>query len=172
MNRRGWLLLLLLLLPMQVKAAGVGSIRLRLKDDSLPVPGGTITLYEITQWGCGGDWSGSELAAYAAEYQIPGISREVDPMGEVLFEDLEAGTYLLVQTVPPEGYYPMEPFTVGLPLTIHGETTADIIAEPKMKRRPPNQQLPQTGQLYWPVWLTGGIGIVLMTVGIGLRRKE
>lgn len=172
MNRRLWLLLILLVLPLQVTAKGTSSIVLTMKNDAVPVRGGTVTLYEITQWGCDPTWDAAELAEYAEENQIPGITKEIDSDGKTIFDDLNAGQYLLVQKVPPEGYFPMQPFLVGLPMTINGETITDIPAEPKIERIPGDERLPQTGQLHWPAWIMSGTGILLVAAGIGLQRKE
>ncbi len=67
-----------------------------------------------------GKWS--SLARTLAEY-ISGYEEEgygyTKPIGEdgvVYFDGLPVGLYLLTQTTPADGYYPVNPFLVSLPL--------------------------------------------------------
>jgi len=135
------------------------------------VMGGTVTLYDITQWGSLHDWDASALAEYVAEKQVVGITKNTDREGTVLFSDLAEGQYLLVQQEAAEGYYPMQPFILTIPLVMNGETLLDIVAEPKLERIP-QDSLPQTGQLQWPVWMMGGLGILFAGAGLLIWKKE
>lgn len=173
MNRRFWITLLIVLLavPLRTHATQMGSIRLIMKHNGNTVSGGTVTLYEITQWGCDSDWDAKRMAEHAKDNRIPGFTKQIGQEGIALFPNLGMGQYLLVQWEASEGYLPMEPFVVAIPLMIDGEGSLDILAEPKL--RPLSQEkLPQTGQLQWPAWLMGGMGILLAGAGIIIYRKE
>lgn len=44
--------------------------------------------------------------------------------------------------------------------------------EPTTAPHPPEPSLPQTGQLWWPVFVMGGGGFILIIVGIRINRKN
>ena len=140
------LLVLLLLLAGTAHAAGItGSIRL-----TLPA-GGTVTLYRVAAAESGellpvadfAPFGGSfsdlptpelarELAQFAQDQGIPGVTQAIGPEKTVVFGDLEPGLYLLVQHTPSPGYDPMEPFLVTIPMEIGDTVCYDIDAAPKV----------------------------------------
>ena len=174
MHRRIWLglMIVLLVVPVQVRAGQTGSIHLTLKHDGNLLPGGSVTLYNVTHWKTENDSDAEFLAAYANEYGNQGITKEVDACGCVSFKGLETGKYLLVQTLSTEGYHPMKPFVTELPVVINGNYIYHVTAEPKMELFKPQENLPQTGQLVWPAWAMGPLGLLLIGFGLLWRKQE
>lgn len=103
--------------------------------------------------------------------------------GKIVFENLPTGLYLLMQTTPAQGYYVINPFLVTIPITVDGEYRYDVEASSKMALEPeetttpppptwPGSDIPQTGQLKWPVPVLAAAGLALLSLGMVLRRKE
>ena len=103
--------------------------------------------------------------------------------GKIVFRDLPTGLYLLMQTTPAKGYYVINPFLVTIPITADGEYRYDVEASSKMALEPeetttpppptwPGSNIPQTGQLKWPVPVLAAAGLALLSLGMVLRRKE
>lgn len=77
----------------------------------------------------------SHFAAYAAQYNIAGRTESGNP---VIFDNLTLGLYLIVQVGMVEGYYPIAPFIVSIPM-VNAEGTDldyDVSADPKVKTHP------------------------------------
>lgn len=187
------LLAVLIFVPLSARGAEEsGSLRIRMQYEDRNVSGGVITLYSVGRWThegfsfagpfakCGLDVedlqpeTAAALAAFASEREIPGQSQAVSNSGTVLFADLEEGLYLAVQTGVAPGYLPMNPFLIRIPQEINGSKIYHIEARPKLtpEDSPKDPQLPQTGQLKWPVpvLLTGGAAL-LMVACFGGRKK-
>lgn len=124
-----------------------------------------------------------DLADYALAMGIEGETCAIDENGYACFEKLEYGLYLMVQEEAAEGYVPVTPFLVTVP----GEDgKADVDASPKLSVKPaptestpptepatttpPEGNLPQTGQLNWPVPVLAVAGILLFMFGWYLSR--
>lgn len=209
-----------------------GSISVTVKDSrtSLPVAGGEITLYEVATVeststgyayvytddfdGCGYSFSHIEddvaglaksYAAYVTKQDIAGTPQEVDENGEVHFNDLSAGLYLVVQTERSGAYTVLDPFIVTIPMISDNAYVYDVDATPKtgtvMQPLPPGtndqpspspdvpsssptpsptpnipnvpgtSELPQTGQLWWPVPVLASLGTALILIG-WIQRKN
>ncbi|MBQ4447879.1 MAG: Cna B-type domain-containing protein [Clostridia bacterium] len=140
-----------------------GSITVNLldsADDHKPIPGATFRLYHVADIaeginlafvyteafeGCPAsldDVNAPGLADAVLEYaeanSIPYITGVTDENGSVTFADLELGLYLIAQEGEVEGYYPIAPFLVSVPMT-NPEGTAwvyDIDASPKAEAAP------------------------------------
>lgn len=159
-------ILILITLPVTVFAQGNrGYIRLQMVYDGRAVSGGTVTLYDVSDSPEG--FGVQELMEYVEKHNILGCEKQVDGSGFVLFEDLPAGVYLLVQHQAPQGFYPINPFFVRLSMVADGTLVDCVDAAPKLE---PEKKLPQTGQLIWPSWILIGAGVLL--VGLGLLRRE
>lgn len=78
------------------------------------------------------------LAAYAKEHKLSGEASAVPVDGKVVFGDLKPGLFLVVQTIPSEGYYPAKSFLVSAP--VKDEETQqwiyDVDATPKTEIKP------------------------------------
>ncbi len=81
------------------------------------------------------------LSAWVLEKKLSGTQCPAGPDGTVRFDGLVPGMYLIVQTEASEGYYPISPFAVTLPLNSGGEWVYDIDAGPKMQ---PLIRIPET----------------------------
>ncbi len=121
-----------------------------------------------------------KLAEVVSANKLTPRKKDISKGGVVKFSDLEMGLYLFVQTNSVDGYVSINPFLVTMPVrNSDGTLTYDIEATPKagiLKEvipPPTPEKLPYTGQLWWPVWLLGGVGIILVTVGyLGKINEE
>lgn len=125
-----------------------------------------------------------KLADYAKEeWKIESIA--VGKSGTVKFSDLAVGLYLVVQSKETEGFVSIDPFLVSVPRHLDGKYVYDIDGTSKMDRikkvteptKPPrpSDELPQTGQLNWPVPMLTSGGLLLFALGWYLRfgkKKE
>lgn len=178
-----------------------GSVRVQMKTDSTPVPGGSLTLYRVgaivqTDTGFGfvpiGEFEGypgtledlgkttaAELAKYAASNGISGEGKTIDETGTAVFDPLEPGLYLLTQPKSGDGYLPADPFLVTLPMAQDGHYVYQVDASPKVTLHPAPTQptqpgdptLPQTGQLNWPIPVLVAAGASCLIAGVILGRK-
>lgn len=107
--------------------------------------------------------------------------------GQAVFHDLEHGLYVVWQLKgdASTGYEPINPFLISVPRFVEGEYVLDVEAEPKVALEtvppttappppPKDPQLPQSGQLNWPVPVLAISGAVLLMVGFVLvsRKRE
>lgn len=100
--------------------------------------------------------------------------------GEAYFGNLPVGLYIIKQTKSQKGYDAIDPFVVTVPLlNADGTLTYDVDAQPKAgiatkektKDTPKkDKKLPQTGQLWWPVWILLAAGSICLTAGIIRKR--
>lgn len=213
------ILSLLFTLPARVHAAEVpdldqrGSITVSVHLGDKAVSGGTMTLYRVgdvvendgdysfvptedfAEWGdTFSDIESPEVAKSLAEYEhkISGKTKEIDAEGQVKFEDLEPGLYLVVQDEAAEGYSKANPFLVSLPYwdeengvyvyDVDGRTKAELIREVEKESSKGGStsgsgssghssgKLPQTGQLWWPVPMLIFVGLLCIVVGLIRRR--
>ena len=109
--------------------------------------------------------------------------------GRALFTDLPIGLYLIVQESAAYGYSYLEPFLVSVPYMLDGQYQYHVTAaaksslekEPEPTEPPPptvpdGPNLPQTGQLNWPIPLMAVAGFGLFVVGwvllFGKKREK
>jgi len=162
------LLLLLLVIPVPGNAEDcLGYIRLNMSYDGNAASGGTVTLYDVSDSPEGVD--PLEMLVYVKELGIPGTEKQVDGAGQVTFDGLPEGLYLLVQQKAAPGYYPVRPFLVRLTKTVFGDQVGSTEAFPKLE---PEQKLPQTGQVVWPAWVLVGLGATVAGVGLLSRKRS
>ena len=133
------------------------------------------------------------LADIAEEKNLPGAVEPINNAGRVKFGDLELGLYLVVQEEPAPGFKKINPFLVSVPRNDDGRYIYDVDTAPKNlpgpeeePTNPPTEpteppppgdpELPQTGQLNWPVPMLAVLGMLLVTAGFALcateKRKE
>ncbi len=161
--------------------------------DDEPITGGTLTLYRIGSY----IWLDSryliqiedefkqkdyynylypenldadkarEYMELAMERGIGGNTRVIGEDGEVGFDDLSQGLYLLVQKEAPDGYRPVNPFFVTLPLydSATGYYLCDVDASPKMQKLEPIVELtPLEPAMVKPAELTPAIASLIDAV--------
>ena len=105
--------------------------------------------------------------------------------GKATFSGLGVGLYLIVQNKAADGYSPLNPFLVSVPYMEDGQYRYHVTAsvkseldrEPKPGTTPPTKpppDLPQTGQLNWPVPVLAAAGMAMLLLGAWLRsgRKK
>ncbi|MBQ4129166.1 MAG: hypothetical protein IJD68_05290 [Ruminococcus sp.] len=105
--------------------------------------------------------------------------------GKAIFSNLETGIYVVCQRLGEEtkGYAAINPFLISLPQWQNDTYVYDITAAPKVPLVPSSteptestkptqpddtQDLPQTGQLNWPVPLMAVLGLAIFSIGWGL----
>ena len=75
----------------------------------------------------------ASLAEFAADRMLSGDEKQISADGSAVFSDLEPGLYLIVQTIPAQGYYLVTPSLVPLPIYDGEEYIYDIDATPKLE---------------------------------------
>lgn len=121
-----------------------------------------------------------KVDAFVKLHKIPAYTSADNQDGKVVFSNLELGLYLIVQTTGSEGYEPLNSFLVTVPMQEDGQYVYEVNAEGKFQlaqtpaptspSKPPKPNLPQTGQLNWPVPVLAAAGIGLLILGLALRR--
>lgn len=162
-----------LLLCLSVRAAGngEGSLTVTLMDGKGIVADGSLTLYKLED-----DTEGTAraLAEYVKQSNLPGQTQTIGESGIVLFDGLQRGVYLVVQKECATGYEAILPFLVRIPMEIDGQLLYHVQAYPKVAEtsKPDAPQLPQTGQLRWPVPVLAVLGMGLFGLGLRNRKKR
>ena len=113
---------------------------------------------------------------------VTDLPKKVGEDGNATFSNLTFGLYLVVQKTAASGYEKTAPFLVSVPYLYADEYQYDVTSQPKtdLEREvkptaPPSSggwnQLPQTGQLWWPVPVLACAGLGCIAVGL-FRRWE
>ncbi len=172
-----------------------GSITVKMEYKGKPVTGGILTAYYVgsIQENDGdysfvktrdmaafpGDYTSvdspslaADIAAFVKKNDLPGCAQAKNRNGKAVFADLELGLYLIVQTRASQGFEPISPFLVSVPMNQDGRYVYDVTAEEKFQlyqepkpTQPIKPQLPQTGQLNWPVPVLAVLGLLLFSTG-------
>lgn len=105
-----------------------------------------------------------------------------DNTGTVLFKNLPMGLYLVVQTEAASKHEAIDSFLITIPQKDGDEYVYDVDAAPKTgtadtvpttsPTRPHHGGLPQTGQLWWPVYLLAAAGASLFLFGLYRRKRS
>ena len=121
------------------------------------------------------------IAALLEQVELDMVTASIEN-GEARFENLLPGVYLVRQENPTEGYSPLQPFLVSLPqwredhyvydLTLESkvapETEPTETTEPTDPTETTEPEIPQTGQLNWPIPLLCVSGFGLFVLGFYL----
>jgi LPXTG-motif cell wall-anchored protein len=165
----------------------LGSISIAMTHQGEPVPGGTLTLYQVADVVSNdGDYLfrytadfaectipvtelssadlPRELAGIAQTRKLQGATLTVDVNGKVKFSDLQIGLYLLVQTERMDGFYPILPILLQIPQ--EGVWDQHLHRQPA----PVVTEIPKTGQS--PAPFLGVLGMVLSSAGLLLCREK
>ena len=90
--------------------------------------------------------------------------------GKASFKGLKPGLYLVMQSKKSQKDVTINPFLISIP---DAEGHFQLTAAPKVgvnvPSTPPPPDIPQTGQLWWPVYLMAGAGILVLALGISRR---
>ena len=125
------------------------------------------------------DGAQSERLLAAAQNAMPnGYMATPIADGKARFENLDAGLYLVWQDKAGacEGYDPIHPFLISVPRLQDGAYTMHVVADPKVPLHteptpppppppPPPPDIPQTGQMNWPIPVMAVAGTVLLVIG-------
>lgn len=179
-----------------------GTIHAGMTCDGEAVPGGTLTLYRVGdvvvdngyRFELNDRFAGSGvplddvesadtaevLAAYAEDDGIEGVTQDIDGAGDVSFADVEAGLYLIVQHEPAEGYEPVNPFLVSMPMRSGDTYLYDVDASPKMEleqaptyEKPGTpSEVPQSGSAVAPVAIVVAVLVVCGVALLVIRRRR
>ena len=126
-----------------------------------------------------------KMEAIADHYAFDVPSVETDSSGRVSFEGLEVGLYLVKQDAQGTGdnKIVISPFLISIPqkntdgsLIYDVDAHAKPIGAAKEEVPPPPPpptppHLPQTGQLWRPVMILGGLGALMLCLGM-IRKKR
>lgn len=127
-----------------------------------------------------------ELLTIAKVVKLEKLSGPIED-GAAVFSDLPNGLYVVWQDGEDatKGFAAIQPFLISVPKFRNGAYELDVIADPKvpLETAPPetttptipDEKLPQTGQLNWPVPVLAFSGAVLLILGFVLRtagKKE
>lgn len=203
-----------------------GSITFSMNYDQKPMEGGSLTIYRVGaiekktgQYQFvllesleGGDVAqdslddpklAEELTELVREKELDGECASIKN-GKAVFSNLKPGLYLVTQgkNDTAEGFYPINPFLISLPMWDGAQYVYDLSGEPKNlpqhkpdkpddpkdpddpkepeepdepddsdepeepeKTEVPEETLPQTGQLNWPIPLMASSGVLLFVAG-------
>ncbi len=127
-----------------------------------------------------------KMAAIAENIAFDVQPKAMDAQGKVTFEGLEVGLYLVTQAARGEGdnkFY-LTPFLITIPQkNPDGSLVYDVDAKSKPlgigKEKVPTpptpskpRRLPQTGQLWWPVMVFGGLGVLMLCFGMIRKNRN
>ena len=194
-------------------SAGTGRITLHMEADGRIAAGGKVRLLQAAEKGdgpagyslckafanCGIDVFrmlemqdedlADQLAAYAVTLENAGREKAADAYGNICFDGLETGIYLLIQDRAADGFTRMKPFITMLrdneiveavpKLTVIGEQESEP-SEPTAEETGPEETVPEkehhdlpvTGQLQWPIPVLIGTGFILLAAGIITHKKK
>jgi len=127
------------------------------------------------------------LAYYCEKNSYYTASAVTGKNGELKFDDLEIGLYLVARTKTDSRNkdFVTDPLLVFIPEQVNGEVIYDVVSTPKYSyfspgnpddphtpNTPSDSTLPQTGQLMWPITVMAVLGCFLILGGSALLRKE
>lgn len=182
-----------------------GSVTVHMRMGDTAIVGGSLTLYRVGDiyekdgaflFKTSGSFENSgvsldevlspepaiALSGYAAKNSTPEVETlQIGSNGSVTFSDLEAALYLVVQKDAAKGYSAITPFLISMPFCDGDKYIYDVDASPKVQIIPdldddkPN--LPQTGQIKWPIPILAVTGCFLFAVGLyvsfgGKKKNE
>lgn len=143
------------------------------------LPEDTFAEYQIDETQLQSPELAAALADFAQTQDSAGSTQTLSSPGTLVFDGLQPGLYLLMQTEAAEGFEIISPFLVVLPGQENGKPVYQIDATPKISLTPaptepdtPDPSLPQTGQLKWPVPLLVISGAALLAIGLYLQKRR
>lgn len=122
------------------------------------------------------------LAEFVKNANPEGTTAVVGSDGKATAAELPLGLYLVTQRTAAPGYEPINAFLVTVPMTGEEGLIYDVDASPKVgtvtpkPTEPPTEptepEIPYTGQTWWPVPLLAIGGLLLVSLGWILLRKN
>lgn len=123
----------------------------------------------------GGDMAAKDFNEYVIANQIS-VDRHILVDGTVVINDLPMGLYMVVHEEPTDGFSAALPFLVTVPVSEGDGWDYSVDASPKIELQhfdvitPPD--IPQTGQLKWPIPVLAISGVIVFAIGWVLCRKS
>ena len=135
------------------------------------------------------------LLDYADKNNVSWTKMEIGTDGKGTVGNLTPGLYLIAQDVPATNYTDIMPFLLMIPTLEDGQLVYDVKAYPKVEpdetdhpnkpytppdepdepgdsdKPDPGGKLPQTGQLWWPVPVLAGAGLLMLAFGWSSWRR-
>ena len=112
---------------------------------------------------------------YIKENQIM-VERTVLNNGFAVVEDVSLGLYLVVHEEPTNGFSAALPFLVTVPVANGDSWEYNVEATPKVElvhgQVTPPVDIPQTGQLKWPIPVMIATGVIIFAIGLVLCFKR
>ncbi len=182
------------------------------EDTSLPIPGVQVTLYHIANlsstytpryistpdfagftgnltWATSSDCMelAKQLSSYAENQNIKGITQTTSTKGAAIFEQLEKGLYLVVQTGKEvKNYKTFMPSLVEVPMyqndsyiyqvNLYPKIDSDQIPTPTPTIPIPDPDtpgdLPSTGMLQWPIPVLAVMGCSCLLIGVTILLRS
>ncbi len=132
-----------------------GSITVAIKDGEKRLTGGSLTLYKVgdvaeddgnfifvltDEFRASGlslkdiesEQLAKDLAEYADDSGAYSNTEDIDSEGRLVYKNLDVGLYLIVQKEAAEGYLPVNPFLVSVPMVQDEAYIYDVYATPKV----------------------------------------
>lgn len=177
----------------EVDTTKTGSITITL--DKQQVSGGSLRLYQIAtvednkfvytngyeNCGISLDKLDSDTAKAIAKISTDtntSVTQSVVKGSNVVFNTLNVGLYLVVQEGSFENYQSIDPFLVSIPQKEGESYIYDVDASPKVgtltkvtPTTPPEGDIPNTGQLNWPIPVLACSGVLCVIIGWYLLKK-
>ncbi len=170
----------------------LGSITLNLKykenNTEKKLTGGKLSIYNVTDLQDWSSYTSAELDEKNSGLAKAFLDDELDnaePLatkaisnGEVRFENLPKGMYLICQSELSENEMEILPFLMSVPdkngnINISAAPKPGIVKDTPKKVKPKKKsKLPQTGFVLWPVFMLIAGGLLLILVGAWLRKPE
>lgn len=126
------------------------------------------------------------LAELAVLRELEAMTAPVEK-GKAMFSQLKPGLFVVVQYAEDviDGFLPIRPFLISLPRWNERVYEYDLTARPKVSLepepteptqpkppKPPGPNLPQTGQLLWPIPVLAVSGLACLVIGGFLCRRK
>jgi len=182
-----------------------GTVTVEMTFDDKPVTGGSLSAYRVGQIreddgsysfvpspemdAFPGDYAditdpklAEQVAAFVEKETLSPCAKAENKDGKAVFADLELGLYLIVQSKASDGFDPITPFLVSVPMNEDDQYVYEVNAVGKFQLHlaPPapttpaqpegsGSKLPQTGQLNWPIPVLAVMGLLLFSAGWVLR---
>ncbi len=122
-----------------------------------------------------GELSAKAYHDYIVENRIV-VDRNILHEGTTVFGDIPLGLYLVVHEEPTDGFSAALPFLVTVPVSSGDGWEYNVDATPKVEIKHsevlPPPDIPQTGQLKWPIPVMLASGIIVFAIGLVLCFKR
>lgn len=121
------------------------------------------------------DLEADRFYAYATDAGIECELRELID-GTAIYENLPVGLYLVVHAQAENGFTTALPFFVTIPASDGEHWDYSVDAAPKVEVKHSEldhpQDIPQTGQLKWPIPIMAVSGVMIFVIGLVIFKRS